>query len=47
VLKLVEDIGILRPTLFCSVPRLFNRIYDKVRVGSLSRTFPPSCYVSL
>ena len=30
VLKLVEDIGILKPTFFPSVPRLFNRIYGKI-----------------
>jgi long-chain acyl-CoA synthetase len=29
-LKLVDDIAVLRPTVFCSVPRLLNRIYDKV-----------------
>ena len=29
-LKLLEDIAELRPTFFPSVPRLFNRIYDKV-----------------
>jgi long-subunit acyl-CoA synthetase (AMP-forming) len=23
----------LKPTVFCSVPRLFNRIYDKVLAG--------------
>jgi long-chain acyl-CoA synthetase len=27
---LVEDIQILKPTIFISVPRLLNRIYDKV-----------------
>ncbi|GMY27461.1 long chain acyl-CoA synthetase 6, peroxisomal-like [Fagus crenata] len=26
-LKLMDDIAALRPTLFCSVPRLYNRIY--------------------
>ncbi|KAK6911543.1 AMP-binding enzyme, C-terminal domain [Dillenia turbinata] len=26
-LKLVDDMAALRPTLFCSVPRLYNRIY--------------------
>ncbi|KAL4852872.1 Long chain acyl-CoA synthetase 7 [Chlorella vulgaris] len=30
VLELLEDIQELRPTLFSSVPRLWNRIYDKV-----------------
>ena len=28
---LVNDIQALRPTLFISVPRLLNRLYDKVR----------------
>ncbi|PSC67138.1 long-chain acyl-synthetase 7, partial [Micractinium conductrix] len=30
VLELLEDIQELRPTIFSSVPRLWNRIYDKV-----------------
>ncbi len=29
---LMDDIGKLRPTVFPSVPRLLNRIYDKVRM---------------
>ena len=29
-LKLLDDIAALRPTVFPSVPRLLNRIYDKV-----------------
>ncbi|KAG2224348.1 hypothetical protein INT45_006748 [Circinella minor] len=32
-LKLLDDIAELRPTVFCSVPRLFNKIYDKVLAG--------------
>eukprot|EP00920_Eleutheroschizon_duboscqi_P011652 GHVT01027946.1.p1 GENE.GHVT01027946.1~~GHVT01027946.1.p1 ORF type:complete len:708 (+),score=150.96 GHVT01027946.1:232-2355(+) len=28
--KLVDDLGALRPTIFTSVPRLYNRIFDKV-----------------
>ena len=28
--KLMEDLKVLRPTVFPSVPRLFNKIYDKV-----------------
>ena len=31
VLQLVDDIVALQPTVFCSVPRLLNRIYDKVQ----------------
>eukprot|EP00002_Diphylleia_rotans_P018759 TRINITY_DN362_c0_g3_i1.p1 TRINITY_DN362_c0_g3~~TRINITY_DN362_c0_g3_i1.p1 ORF type:complete len:675 (-),score=149.65 TRINITY_DN362_c0_g3_i1:332-2356(-) len=30
VLKLMDDIGALRPTIFPSVPRLLNRLYDKI-----------------
>ena len=33
VAKLLDDIAVLRPTVFCSVPRLWNRIYDKVRLA--------------
>ncbi|KAH6560181.1 hypothetical protein BASA60_000380 [Batrachochytrium salamandrivorans] len=29
-LKLLDDVAELRPTLFVSVPRLYNRIFDKV-----------------
>lgn len=32
-LKLMEDIAALRPTIFVSVPRLFNKVYDKVLAG--------------
>ncbi|RKP08894.1 hypothetical protein THASP1DRAFT_14984 [Thamnocephalis sphaerospora] len=32
-LKLLDDVAELKPTLFVSVPRLFNRIYDKVLGG--------------
>ncbi len=30
VLKLFDDIQVLKPTIFASVPRLWNRLYDKV-----------------
>lgn len=26
-MKLMDDLAVLRPTIFCSVPRLYNRIY--------------------
>lgn len=29
-LKLLDDLKELKPTIFPSVPRLFNRIYDKI-----------------
>lgn len=31
VLKLTEDMQVLKPTLFPSVPRLYNRIYGKIQ----------------
>jgi len=30
-LKLMDDIAILQPTLFPSVPRVYNRIYGKIK----------------
>jgi len=35
VLGLMEDLSILKPTVFPSVPRLLNRVYDKVRSSTL------------
>jgi long-chain acyl-CoA synthetase len=32
-LKLLADAEVLRPTMFVSVPRLYNKIYDKVMAG--------------
>ena len=32
-LKLLDDLKALQPTCFPSVPRLFNRIYDKIQAG--------------
>lgn len=32
-LKLIDDLQELKPHVFCSVPRLFNRIYDKILAG--------------
>ena len=31
VLKLTDDCQVLKPTLFPSVPRLYNKIYDKIQ----------------
>jgi long-chain acyl-CoA synthetase len=33
-LKLMDDCAVLKPTIFASVPRLYNRIYDKVLAGA-------------
>lgn len=29
-LKIIDDVRALRPTLFCGVPRLLNRVYDQI-----------------
>nr|CAG8435823.1 11895_t:CDS:2 [Entrophospora candida]CAG8437909.1 12134_t:CDS:2 [Entrophospora candida] len=36
-LKLLDDISELKPTIFVSVPRLLNRVYDKVMAGVKSK----------
>jgi long-chain acyl-CoA synthetase len=38
-LKLLEDMKVLRPTIFPSVPRLFNRIYDRINAGLKEKSF--------
>lgn len=30
ILKLKEDLAILKPTVFVSVPRLYNKMYDNI-----------------
>ncbi|EOD05406.1 long-chain-fatty-acid-CoA ligase [Emiliania huxleyi CCMP1516] len=35
-LKIVDDLQALRPTIFVSVPRLYNRIHDKIAKGGLA-----------
>ena len=32
-LKLLDDLATLRPTIFISVPRIYNRVYDKIMAG--------------
>lgn len=32
-LKLVEDCAVLQPTIFPSVPRLYNKIYNKIKIN--------------
>ena len=32
-LKILDDLKALRPTVFCSVPRLYNRIYERITGG--------------
>jgi len=52
VKKLVGDIQELKPTIFISVPRLLNRIYDKVKrhrvhLASLGRQCVSNCKVMI
>jgi long-chain acyl-CoA synthetase len=42
--SLVDDIGVLAPTIFPSVPRLYNRIYGKIKDTFSSK---PACLRSL
>ena len=36
-LKITEDLAALRPTVFVSVPRLWNKIYDKITAGAAAK----------
>jgi len=33
ILKIVDDLQLLRPTIFPSVPRLLNKVYDRIIAG--------------
>ena len=33
VLKIIDDLQLLQPTIFASVPRLLNRVYDRILQG--------------
>jgi len=51
ITKLNEDIQTLKPTIFASVPRLFNRIYDAVistveKTGGMKKTLFDRAYES-
>lgn len=41
---LVDDIGVLAPTIFPSVPRLYNRIFGKIKATFAAK---PACLRSL
>jgi long-chain acyl-CoA synthetase len=47
VLKLTEDIGVLQPTFFPSVPRLFNKFYDKIQAKLKEATGAKGCFLKL
>jgi long-chain acyl-CoA synthetase len=33
ILKITDDLMLLKPTVFASVPRLLNKVYEKVLAG--------------
>ena len=38
--KLTDDMKEIKPTIFCTVPRLLNRVYAKVRIlNSIRKIF--------
>ena len=43
VLKLKDDLAILKPNIFASVPRLYNKFYDKIKTGVDELTGMKSC----
>ncbi len=30
ILKIIDDLQVLQPTIFASVPRLLNKVYDRI-----------------
>lgn len=46
VLKLKDDLALVKPTLFVSVPRLYNKFYDKIKAGMDAKTGCAKCLVS-
>ena len=51
MLELLDDIQELKPHMFCSVPRLWNRIYDRVTAtiqasNPISRKLYETAYAS-
>ena len=42
--KLIDDIKEVQPTIFCTVPRVLNRVYSKVSPQALNR-IPGSLYL--
>ena len=43
ILKMMEDVALIRPTLFITVPRVLNRIYDKVQAGVKEKSSITKC----
>jgi long-chain acyl-CoA synthetase len=33
ILKIIDDLQVLQPTVFPSVPRLLNKVYDRIMQG--------------
>jgi len=45
VLKLKDDLALLKPTLFVSVPRLYNKFYAKIKGNMDAATGCKKCLV--
>ncbi len=43
MLKIIDDIGALRPTLFIGVPRIFDRLYSRITATVRAGVCPPAC----
>ncbi|CDW86328.1 amp-binding enzyme family protein [Stylonychia lemnae] len=39
LLKIIDDLQILKPTIFPSVPRLLNKVYDRIQQGLSQQSF--------
>ena len=37
ILQITDDLQLLKPTVFASVPRLLNKVYEKVLAGVQER----------
>lgn len=38
ILKIIDDLQLLKPTIFPSVPRLLNKVYDRIQAGLSQQT---------
>jgi len=38
-LKILDDLQALKPTIFISVPRLFNKVYEKIMAGAKDKPY--------
>ena len=46
ILKIKDDLALLKPTLFVSVPRLYNKFYAKIKGNMDAATGCKKCLIS-